>query len=387
MIIHTTPAPPEPPPEPARDAAGLLPPGAVPHAERYQTLGPLAVDLALAAYWKPGPLRAALEAAGATDVLTVRSGSQFAVACRIGRRAWVAFRGSDDLDDWIVNVTLRGSVPEAPWVKPDPALTGCHPGFGTAWSGLRHDLADWFDRVEPEAVVLAGHSLGGALATLSAASLARAGRWVEAVITIGAPRVGRPAFAAAYAALTTGPEAISLRAVTWRVVNPGDAVPAVPPTLLGFDHVGEEVLLEPRHPLLGTGGPTLQTSPLGAFFQFVESVWIGTPAWALSAAGRWGARRKADHAKGLYGAIFRASEAPLAPLRVSAEEHAANTDDPTPPSPAARRLRLGVVVALVAVVAGALWGTYVLAPELTAALAVGLVLFGFLEWVVRADVL
>lgn len=387
MIIQPTPRPPEPPPEPDRDAAGLPPPGAVPSADRYRTLGPLAVDLAIAAYWKPGPLRAALEVAGATDVLTVRSGSQFAVACLVGRRAWIAFRGSDDLDDWVANLTLFGSGEEAPWGAPDPALAGCHPGFGTAWARLRHDLAGWLDRASPEAVVLAGHSLGGALATLAAASLGRAGRWVEAVITIGAPRVGRPAFAAAYAAQTTGPDADPLGAVTWRVVNPGDAVPAVPPTSLGFEHVGEEVPFGSRGTLLGSPIPMPQTSPLGAFVQFVESVWVGTPVWALAVAGRWGARRKADHAKHLYGSTFSDSDAPLRTLRVPADTFRANTDDPTPPSPAARRLRAATVVALAAVVGLALWGTFLVAPRLMGALAVGLVLFGALEWMVRADAL
>jgi pimeloyl-ACP methyl ester carboxylesterase len=384
MIIQTTSRPPEPS-EPGRDAAGLLPPGAIPRAERYQTLGPLAVDLAIAAYWKPEPLRAALESAGATDVLTIRSGSQFALACRVGGRAWIAFRGSDDLDDWVANLSMYGSGQEVPWVAPDPALAGCHPGFGTAWDRLRYSLGDWLGQVEPEAVVLAGHSLGGALATLAAASLARSGRWVEATITIGAPRVGRPAFAAAYAAQTTGPDADPLGAITWRVVNKGDAVPAVPPTALGFQHVGEEVPFGSRGTRLGSQVPMPQTSPLGAFVQFVESVWVGTPVWALSVAGRWGARRKADHAKHLYGATFSHVDAPFGTLRVSQSVFDANTDAPTPPSPAARRLRLAVVAVLLVVVGGALWGTYLLAPKLMAVLVFGLVAFGFLEWIVRAD--
>jgi len=384
MILQTTSRPPEPS-GPDRDAAGLLPPGAIPRAERYQTLGPLAVDLAIAAYWKPEPLGAALETAGATDVLTIRSGSQFALACCVGRRAWIAFRGSDDLDDWVANLSMYGAGREGPWVTPDPALGGCHPGFGTAWGRLRYRLEDWLGQVGPEAVVLAGHSLGGALATLAAASLARSGWWVEATITIGAPRVGRPAFAAAYAAQTTGPDAESLGAITWRVVNKGDAVPAVPPTALGFQHVGEEVPFGSRGTRRGAQVPMPQTSPLGAFFQFAESIWVGTPVWALSVAGRWGARRKADHAKHLYGSTFSHVDAPFGTLRVSQTVFDANTDDPTPPSPAARRLRLGVVAVLLVVVGGALWGTYLLAPKLMAVLVVGLVVFGFLEWIVRAD--
>src|SRR5262249_13938988 len=76
-----------------------------------------------------------------------------------------------------------------------------------------------------QALWLAGHSLGGALATLAAAHLGRDA--VQGLYTYGCPRVGDAAFAA-----------VLPRRSHFRFVHRDDWVTTVPPDLLGYVHAG-----------------------------------------------------------------------------------------------------------------------------------------------------
>lgn len=133
------------------------------------------------------------------------------------RAPWSAlvFRGTKAPGDWLTN----GQAFLGEW---DPGGL-VHVGFRDAL------LAEW-PRIAsalngaPGPVFYAGHSLGGALATL-ATSL----RPPSALYTFGAPRVGTSAFWE------------TLRAPCYRVVNNRDAVTEVPLPFpnLGFAHGGE----------------------------------------------------------------------------------------------------------------------------------------------------
>lgn len=118
------------------------------------------------------------------------------------------FRGTDDLDD------LRKDL--------DAKLVPAE--HGRVHRGFRDALELVWDTLEPRlcgrAPLLAGHSLGGALAVLAAARLPR----VRAVYTFGAPRVGDAAFR----------DALDLP--LHRVVNNNDLVPRLPP--LPYRHAG-----------------------------------------------------------------------------------------------------------------------------------------------------
>ena len=87
-------------------------------------------------------------------------------------------------------------------------------------------------------VITTGHSLGGALSTLSAYELAskshESGVFVEVKnVTFGSPRVGNKAFAEAFDALVP---------TCYRFANAKDAIASVP-RLIGFAHVGSRVTL------------------------------------------------------------------------------------------------------------------------------------------------
>lgn len=129
------------------------------------------------------------------------------------------------------------------------AMPCCHWGFLRAYLSLRdsvdHALAELTDNFAPEySFFFTGHSLGGALATLSAADTQARRGYPDAPLDIvmmnfGSPRVGNRAFCRAYNALVPN---------SFRIVNGSDLVarmPQTPPRLRGgFRHVGRTVLVE-----------------------------------------------------------------------------------------------------------------------------------------------
>ncbi len=94
----------------------------------------------------------------------------------------IAFRGTTrDLEDWLRDLEA--------WPERCPQLGWCHAGF---LKGARQiERALWLEFVRSGArPVLAGHSLGGALALLTGALLAAHGVMPRAIVTFGAPRAG-----------------------------------------------------------------------------------------------------------------------------------------------------------------------------------------------------
>jgi triacylglycerol lipase len=124
-----------------------------------------------------------------------------------------------------------------------------HRGFATSENELwNHGLAETLERAgaADKAFWLTGHSLGGALATMTALRL-----WVEYIaeprpdrclpqglITYGQPAVGD--FACA--------EFLDRRLGRsyWRVINNRDAVPHLPSPALGYHHAGQVALINQR---------------------------------------------------------------------------------------------------------------------------------------------
>ena len=130
--------------------------------------------------------------------------------------AVLAFRGSDDVAAWATNLNAR----PAPWRGGGNAHRGFAEALDAVWPEVEAGLAR-----TAGPLLLTGHSLGAALATL-AASL----RPEAALYTFGSPRVGDGGFEAAtrrrpgYAA---------------RYVNHRDVVCRVPSARLGYRHMGE----------------------------------------------------------------------------------------------------------------------------------------------------
>lgn len=95
-----------------------------------------------------------------------------------------------------------------------------HSGFAEAFRSVGAEIMEALYAGRAERVVITGHSLGGALATLCADALEDAGFDIEGVYTFGSPRVGNRTFARNYNE--------DLAPLTYRIVNARDPVPWLP---------------------------------------------------------------------------------------------------------------------------------------------------------------
>ena len=166
----------------------------------------------------------------------------------------VTFRGSASGADWKINLKTErvnyggrnlADMQAIAQGKLDKSLPAVHAGFNSYVDAvLRNAVVDEngslqgvFKRVqqEPEAhLILTGHSLGGAVATLLGERLASLGLPKDkfTVITFGAPAIGNEAFAANYG------EAIDLV----RITNTSDPIPGSLQTFFGgYKQFGEQV--------------------------------------------------------------------------------------------------------------------------------------------------
>lgn len=116
------------------------------------------------------------------------------------------------------------------------SLGRVHRGFAQHYDKLITPIKMIESIHQPDQIVCAGHSLGGAIATLIAGSFPR-GKDVT-LFAIGCPRVGKSAFA----------EAMSerLEGKIFRYEIPTDIVCHLPPSFLGYRHVGEPIEVDVR---------------------------------------------------------------------------------------------------------------------------------------------
>jgi hypothetical protein len=221
-------------------------------------------------------LRAALAAAGYGEVrlffVPRDSGKPelgvYALGVRdAAGRTYVAFRGTqaDDRGDLIDDARFM----PRPW----PGVGRVHRGFWRAYDSLRAPIDDWLAEQPPGPLIVTGHSLGAAMATLMA------GLHPEAeLVTFGAPRVGGRAFAHAFAG----------RAVR-RYVGCYDFVTNLPPPIW-FRHVAKMHYVD-RH-------GTVHWPPPGLLGRVIDRL-IGDLAYLRRSGPRRGhvwLRTGADHA-------------------------------------------------------------------------------------------
>lgn len=138
----------------------------------------------------------------------------------------VAFRGSSNIQNWIINLSFNQIAYSR--------CTNCkvHNGFHTGWNTVKATVHSHIQSLmalhRDSKIYITGHSLGGALAVISAPEIKEAFGNITEVLTFGQPRVGNSEFAAWYASVAT----------LNRVVHYGDLVPHVPPQANGYVHSG-----------------------------------------------------------------------------------------------------------------------------------------------------
>ncbi len=133
----------------------------------------------------------------------------------------IAFRGTEQVGDWLTNLNLLSTTTR---------YGSVHRGFFDAFQSVRRNLEKVIEPIaNGRKVLLTGHSLGGALATIAGIE------WetkfpIHSIYTFGQPCVGTRSFQEIYQSV--------LRKRHYRFVNADDVVPRIPP---GYIHVGKLV--------------------------------------------------------------------------------------------------------------------------------------------------
>jgi pimeloyl-ACP methyl ester carboxylesterase len=142
-------------------------------------------------------------------------GAQAFGAVRDDGTIFVAFRGTQA--DSFMDLLADARFLPVEW----PGGGKVHRGFRDTYQSLSEDIDRWVASLGQAPMVITGHSLGAAMATLMAA------KYDEAIlVTFGSPRVGDRAFA----------DRLAGRDVR-RYADCADMVAQVPPPLLGYVHV------------------------------------------------------------------------------------------------------------------------------------------------------
>ena len=151
-----------------------------------------------------------------------------------GETAVIAFRGTEGVaQDWLTDADIRRE--DNPWLSKKGCL---HRGFYDSYQSVADEIIQVLQNFGAvKSVWLCGHSLGGALATLAAAHLKDAEFEIAGICTIGQPRVGDKDFAHDY-------EQSGLNAKHVRVAHIRDPVTRVPPSIMGWSHLGMRWLLD-----------------------------------------------------------------------------------------------------------------------------------------------
>ena len=166
--------------------------------------------------------------------------------CGTDRSIVFSFRGTErKLSDWIRNlkvakrkVSFGGSVHK-----------GFMEGIDVIWPEIACELIG--SQLCEKRIWLTGHSLGGALATIAAASFSPSIAEQTLVVTFGQPRIGNAEFVDKLDGI--------LKREFWRFVNNADIITRIPP---GFRHSGTLLRID--------GSGQVQISTLESKSQEVE---------------------------------------------------------------------------------------------------------------------
>lgn len=155
------------------------------------------------------------------------SGGTEAYLAANSRMGILAFRGTEgnSLRDIISDLRVRfyrGKSQERREGK-------VHTGFNKAYGQVAENVEAAIEELSDRPVYITGHSLGGAIATITA----RENRHdnIAAIYTFGSPRVG------------TGDVEVEIKAPVYRVVNRADLVARVPFLFMGYRHAGHLIFI------------------------------------------------------------------------------------------------------------------------------------------------
>ncbi len=154
---------------------------------------------------------------------------------------FVTSRGTRLGNEWDQNFRF----PARPFETGGEIVGSVHQGFGDSFASIEADLFEELAEIitrsgtQPSQIVVTGHSLGGAVATLMVTAIAKSD-WLN---TVGTPPLSCVTFAAPRAATPSFQEQFDALGIPfWRVENTDDLVPDVPPKqilLCEYTHLGQ----------------------------------------------------------------------------------------------------------------------------------------------------
>lgn len=156
------------------------------------------------------------------EVHTFNKGSAQALIVETTNFNVIAFRGSDEVQDWIKNFTF--------FSKKQLGYS-LHSGFLDITSRIFPHIHFQLSRIRPRPLFITGHSLGGAMAVVCALIFTRLNEDFKGLYTFGQPRVFKHGSAQKFNAITKGRY--------FRYENNNDGVPHAPPSFFNFKHAGK----------------------------------------------------------------------------------------------------------------------------------------------------
>ena len=152
--------------------------------------------------------------------------SQQAIIVEHPRFNVVAFRGTDELADWLDNINAFSI---------DKLFGEFHLGFYLATMSVLPAIESRLQEARRRPLFITGHSLGGAMATIFASYYLDSFKIFLACYTYGSPRVMKRRSADLFDRF--------LKDKVFRYQNNNDAVTRLPTLFMGFKHVGQHIYI------------------------------------------------------------------------------------------------------------------------------------------------
>jgi triacylglycerol lipase len=216
----------------------------------------------------------------------------------------IVFRGTDSIANWIDDAEIL----PLPFRDKGAVHSGFLDSLQSVWPTISATLGRW--KGGGRTLWITGHSLGGALALLAAATLrfpagngAAVPTGVAGTYTFGQPRVGTRDFAQACDA--------DFGDFYFRFVNNADIVPRIPPRVLGYWHAGKLEYID--------GGGAIH-SDISWWHEALDSVEVGIEGLRKLQATKPALGALEDHSMALYLAAIQAAwNAARQPARAPAD--------------------------------------------------------------------
>jgi|TARA_B110000263_G_C15308872_1_gene511932 hypothetical protein len=151
---------------------------------------------------------------------------------------FVIFRStSGDRSDFTKNVItdLDGALVSTSWIDEENILV--HRGFETEYLRYRESINKIIINENPSKIIFTGHSLGSALAALSALDLSMNYGYDVSLLALGAPRVGNSEYRKLMDEYVKD---------NYRIYFPQDPISNIPGTLFDYEHTGLALGISPE---------------------------------------------------------------------------------------------------------------------------------------------